>query len=226
MDDRASDDAPLLEVEDLVVEIPTRHGTLRPVDGVSFTIHRGEILGVVGESGGREVDHGGGDHRAARSSGAQSAAGVSRSRAPGSTRWARTRSGACAARAVGTVFQDPSTSLNPLKTIGDQLAETALAHLDVSRTEGARAGGSARARRRRHPSGRRAPRRLAARVLRRHASARRDRARADRRARARHRRRADDGARRVGAGADPRTPQEALHRARRRRSCSSPTTWG
>jgi peptide/nickel transport system ATP-binding protein len=42
---------PVLSVHDLVVEIPTRHGILRPVDHVSYDIAAGEILGVVGESG-------------------------------------------------------------------------------------------------------------------------------------------------------------------------------
>lgn len=41
----------LLEVKNLEVEFPTRRGTLRALDNVSFTINRGEVLGVVGESG-------------------------------------------------------------------------------------------------------------------------------------------------------------------------------
>ena len=41
----------VLDVQNLVVEFPTRHGTLRALDHVSFQIQRGEILGVVGESG-------------------------------------------------------------------------------------------------------------------------------------------------------------------------------
>jgi len=43
--------APLLEVRDLRVDFPHRRGSLRALDGVSFTIEAGEILGVVGESG-------------------------------------------------------------------------------------------------------------------------------------------------------------------------------
>ena len=41
----------LLQVKNLVVEFPSRHGTLRALDDISFDIAPGEILGVVGESG-------------------------------------------------------------------------------------------------------------------------------------------------------------------------------
>ena len=42
---------PILTVRDLVVEFPTRHGILTAVDRISFDIGKGEVLGVVGESG-------------------------------------------------------------------------------------------------------------------------------------------------------------------------------
>ena len=41
----------ILSIRDLTVEIPTRHSILKPVDGVSYDIAKGEILGIVGESG-------------------------------------------------------------------------------------------------------------------------------------------------------------------------------
>ena len=129
-----SSNAPLLEVEDLVVEIPTRRGTLRPVDGVSFTIRRGEILGVVGESGAGKSITGaaliGLLERPTRIGGGRITLDGMRLDTMDENALRRVRG----AR-VGTVFQDPSTSLNPLKTVGDQLAETALAHLDISRAE-------------------------------------------------------------------------------------------
>ena len=46
-----TDSMNILDVEDLVVDFPGRHGTLRALDAVSFSIAPGEILGVVGESG-------------------------------------------------------------------------------------------------------------------------------------------------------------------------------
>jgi len=133
-DAAATPDAPLLEVEDLVVEIPTRRGVLKPVDGVSFTIGRGEILGVVGESGAGKSITGaaiiGLLERPTRIGGGRVTLAGTRLDTMDENALRRVRG----AR-VGTVFQDPSTSLNPLKTIGEQLAETALAHLDVSRRE-------------------------------------------------------------------------------------------
>jgi peptide/nickel transport system ATP-binding protein len=121
----------LLQVKNLVVEFPNRHGTLRALDGISFDIAPGEILGVVGESGAGKSLTG--------------AAIIGLLEPPG-----RVASGHIElegqridnlnadqmrhirGRKIGAIFQDPLTSLNPLYTIGRQLTETILAHLPVT----------------------------------------------------------------------------------------------
>ena len=122
----------LLEVKDLVVEFPHRRGTLRALDGVSFAIEPGEILGVVGESGAGKSLTG--------------AAIIGLLEPPGRIAsgeiWLEGRRidnlgpkemRQVRGRHVGAIFQDPLTSLNPLYTVGRQLTETILTHLPMSR---------------------------------------------------------------------------------------------
>ena len=121
---------PLLEVEDLRVEFPTRRGVLVAVDGISFAIEEGEVLGVVGESG------------AGKSLTGMSIIGLLEPPgriAEGHVRLDGRRIDNLAPEAmrrirgkqIGAVFQDPLTSLNPLYTIGRQLVETISTHLDL-----------------------------------------------------------------------------------------------
>ncbi len=124
----------LLNVDNLRVEIDQRHGKLIPVDGVSFQINAGEIVGVVGESGAGKSITGaaiiGLLERPARIAGGQvSLLGQRIDNLPLSD-LKKIRG-----RQIGTIFQDPLTSLNPLQRIGDQLAETALTHLPITRSE-------------------------------------------------------------------------------------------
>ena len=126
--------APVLELRDLTVEIPTRRGVVRPVDGVSWSIASGEILGVVGESGAGKSMTGNAvigllDPPARIASGAVLLNGERIDDAsPAAMRRIR-------GKRIGMVFQDPLTSLNPLLPIGEQIAETVRAHLDVSQSE-------------------------------------------------------------------------------------------
>ena len=124
----------LLQVKNLVVEFPNRRGTLRAIDGISFDIAPGEILGVVGESG------------AGKSLTGASIIGLLEP--PG-----RIASGEVMlegqridnlnndqlrhirGRKIGAIFQDPLTSLNPLYSVGRQLTETIQAHLPVSNAD-------------------------------------------------------------------------------------------
>jgi peptide/nickel transport system ATP-binding protein len=123
--------APLLSVQNLRVEFPTRRGVLVAVHDVSFEIGAGEVLGVVGESGAGKSLTG--------------AAIIGLLDAPGRVAAGRiTLSGRridnlpyeamrrIRGREIGAIFQDPLTSLNPLYTVGQQLVETIRTHLDLS----------------------------------------------------------------------------------------------
>ncbi|MEM9783832.1 MAG: ATP-binding cassette domain-containing protein, partial [Pseudomonadota bacterium] len=124
----------VLEIRDLVVEIPTRRGVLRPVDGVSFSITAGETLGVVGESGaGKSMM--GAAVIGLLDGATRIASGEVWLRGERIDTLSRARMRAVRGRHIGTVFQDPLTSLNPLKTVGEQLSETIRTHLAVGRRE-------------------------------------------------------------------------------------------
>lgn len=128
---------PILRVKNLRVVFPHRHGELVPIDDISFDVKRGEILGFVGESGAGKSMTG--------------AAIIGLIDPPGyieqgeiwlederidklSERDAVRIRG----KRISMVFQDPLTSLNPLRTIGDQLVETILTHLPISEEEARR----------------------------------------------------------------------------------------
>jgi peptide/nickel transport system ATP-binding protein len=125
---------PLLAVENLHIEFPTRRGVLRAVHGISFSIQPGEVLGVIGESGAGKSLTG--------------AAVIGLLDPPGRIAGGEIRlSGRridnlpyeamrrIRGREIGAVFQDPLTSLNPLFTVGRQLVETITTHLPMSAAE-------------------------------------------------------------------------------------------
>jgi peptide/nickel transport system ATP-binding protein len=122
---------PLLAVDSLRVEFPTRHGTLHAVNGISFAIAPGEVLGVVGESGaGKSVTGSaviGLLDPPGRIAGGEIRLGGRRIDNLPEEAMRRIRG-----REIGAVFQDPLTSLNPLYTIGRQLVETMRTHLPLS----------------------------------------------------------------------------------------------
>ncbi|WP_249691347.1 ABC transporter ATP-binding protein [Stappia sp. WLB 29] len=125
---------PLLSVKDLRVEFPTRRGALTAIDGISFDLREGEVLGVVGESGAGKSITGTAVIGLLEPPG-RIASGEIRLKGeridnlpPAAMRKLR-------GKRIGMVFQDPLTSLNPLFTIGDQIIETIMTHLPVSERE-------------------------------------------------------------------------------------------
>lgn len=122
---------PVLSVRDLEVEFVTRRGVLKAIDRISFDIARGEVLGVVGESGaGKSVTGSaviGLIEPPGRISGGQVLLAGERidNLKPEALRRIR-------GKRIGMIFQDPLTSLNPLYRVGDQLVETILTHTELS----------------------------------------------------------------------------------------------
>ena len=125
---------PVLSVRDLHVEFPVRKGVLRAIDGISFDIAAGEVLGVVGESGAGKSITGSAIIGLLEPPGRISGGSVHLhgeridNLPPERMRQVR-------GKRIGMIFQDPLTSLNPLYTIGRQLTETILTHLPVSPDE-------------------------------------------------------------------------------------------
>ncbi|MCB8822582.1 ABC transporter ATP-binding protein [Microvirga rosea] len=124
--------APVLSVRNLKVEFVTRRGVLKAIDDVSFDIERGEVLGVVGESGaGKSVTGSaviGLIDPPGRIAGGQILLNGERidNMSPEQIRKVR-------GKRVGMIFQDPLTSLNPLYTVGEQLEETIQTHTNLTR---------------------------------------------------------------------------------------------
>jgi peptide/nickel transport system ATP-binding protein len=121
----------LLSVRNLRVEFPTRRGTLVAVDGVSFDIMPGEVLGVVGESGAGKSLTGTAIIGLIEPPG-RIGAGEIRLAGERIDHLPPQRMRRIRGRRIGMVFQDPLTSLNPLYRIGDQLVETILTHTAAS----------------------------------------------------------------------------------------------
>ncbi len=131
-DERADPSTEILKVEDLTVRFPTDDGVVNAVRGVSYTLHPREVLGIVGESGsGKSVSSMavmGLLPRSARVSGRILFRGddVLKMR-PEQQRGLR-------GRKIGMIFQDPMTAMNPVLTIGNQLAEAVRSHEHISQS--------------------------------------------------------------------------------------------
>ncbi len=121
----------LLDVEHLRVEFPTRRSVLVAVDDVSFFINKGEVLGVVGESGAGKSITGLAIIDLLEQPGriARGTIRLEGKKINGLPKEAMRR---IRGAKIGAIFQDPLTSLNPLYTIGRQLAQTIMIHTDLT----------------------------------------------------------------------------------------------
>jgi len=129
-------DAPLLEVANLRVSFPTRHGLTEAVRGVSFTVGR-EKLGIVGESGSGKSVTGRSILRLVPSPGVATADRLA-FRGEDLLGASDRRLRAIRGRRIAMVMQDPKFSLNPVMTVGRQIAEAYRVHSDAGAAEAKR----------------------------------------------------------------------------------------
>jgi peptide/nickel transport system ATP-binding protein len=127
----------LLEVDDLKVQFATEDGRVRAVDGVSFKLERGKVLGIVGESGsGKSVT-------------ALTLLGLTRDKNTifeGEVRYKgrnlldlpESKLQEIRGNELAMIFQDPMTSMNPVYRVGDQIVEAITTHEDTSQRDAKR----------------------------------------------------------------------------------------
>lgn len=124
----------LLSVKDLHTSFTTDHGDVQAVNGVSFNLDAGKVLGIVGESGsGKSVtaysimqilaDNG------------RITSGEILYKGEDISRWGESKMQDFRGKCCSIIFQDPMTSLNPVFTIGSQIAEAVLLHTKSSKHE-------------------------------------------------------------------------------------------
>jgi len=126
--------APLLEVTDLRVHFETEDGLVKAVDGISYSVDRGQTLGIVGESG------------SGKSVSSLTVMGLTRARnahISGSVKFdGRDLLGASdedlrevRGNDIAMIFQDPLSSLHPFYKVGKQIVEAIQSHRDVSKAQ-------------------------------------------------------------------------------------------
>src|SRR5215470_12810222 len=123
---------PLLDVQDLHVQFDTSRGVVHAVDGISYSVRRGEVVAIVGESGcGKSVSS-----LAIMGLLSKPAGRVTAGRILFEGRDLLTLSAEemreIRGRDISMIFQEPMTSLNPVLSIGEQIMEPLKIHLKMS----------------------------------------------------------------------------------------------
>ncbi|MBI5106306.1 MAG: ABC transporter ATP-binding protein [Solirubrobacterales bacterium] len=125
---------PLLEVKDLRVHFDTDDGVVQAVDGISYGVSAGQVLGIVGESGSGKSVSSLTVMGLTRSSNAR-ITGEIRFRGRDLLQASNEDMRAIRGGEIAMIFQDPLSSLHPFYKIGDQLVEAHRAHTDVSKAQ-------------------------------------------------------------------------------------------
>ena len=124
----------LLEIHDLEVKFALRYGDITAIDGVSFTLDRGEKLGIVGESGAGKSVTGFSIINLISKPGYISRGKIF-FKGDEISSYPDEKMRTIRGNAISMIFQDPMMTLNPVLTIRTQMVETVLAHENVSKAE-------------------------------------------------------------------------------------------
>jgi oligopeptide/dipeptide ABC transporter ATP-binding protein len=125
---------PLLTVDDLRVHLFTSRGVVRAVDGVAFSLRAGEALGIVGESGCGKTVTALSLMRLIPSPPARIVSGRIMFDGDDVVTLDEQRLRALRGNAMAMIYQDPMTTLNPVFTVGEQIAEAVRLHRDATRS--------------------------------------------------------------------------------------------
>ncbi|HDZ09441.1 ABC transporter ATP-binding protein [Pseudohongiella sp.] len=129
---------PILQLSNLVTEFDTDEGRVRAVDDVSFSVNAGETLGIVGESGCGKSVTAQSIMRLLPQPMGQIVSGEIRFNGQNLAALTLEQMRAIRGAEIGMVFQEPMTALNPVHTIGRQLAEVLLLHKKISKQDALR----------------------------------------------------------------------------------------
>lgn len=124
----------ILEVNDLHTSFTTDSGEVKAVNGVSFNLKPGEIMGIVGESGSGKSVSAYSIMQILAENG-RITSGEVKFRGEDITKWNKKQMSSFRGKHCSIIFQDPMTSLNPVYTIGNQLMEAILLHTDKTKEQ-------------------------------------------------------------------------------------------
>jgi len=124
---------PLLSVRDLRTYFYTDEGVVKAVDGLSYDLHEGETLGIVGESGSGKSVHALSILRLIPSPPGKIVSGQILFRGQDLLRLSEEQMRQIRGNRIAMIFQEPMTSLNPVLTVGEQIAEAVMLHQKLDR---------------------------------------------------------------------------------------------